>query len=1175
MSSFCCHDGDLAAAFEANPEGLFVLQVSRITADLSTATSVEFNFIAANSAFLRMLSCLEGSFPGASLPQILPDTLVQWIHPRLTQCLQRKETLQDLWSPEEDSAEEPLLFSLSPILVAEGRVHQIAGTCRSLHAGWALAADSFAAITSEAERQARIRTAQLNKQMRALKLQAEILDRVDNAVVVTDIVGSVIYCNASAQQIYGVSRSDALAKVITDLIPFGADQVQAMQEALRQGQSWSGQLQIPQPQGVVKTLWLTHTALYSEFECDSSDATVPFTLGRTGMISVGTDISQLKQVEQHLQEKEQFLQLVLDNIPQHIYWKDTQSVYLGCNKNWAKAEGFNDPTEVIGQRDDRLFVSRPDDARERFVMETDTPLLHWIEQKQRDGQTVCMDVNVIPIHDSQGAVVGVLGTTEDITQRVQIEEDLRQAEAKYRSIFENAVEGIFQTSLDGTFIIANPMLAMIYGYDSPAELIQSVTQIQSQLYVDPDRRHQFVRQILEQGVIKGFESQVYRRDGSIIWISESARPVFHPEGHLIGFEGTVEDISQRKQAEAQLLQRDELLQGVAEATDALLSNPDLEAALRHSLGILGQAAGVDRIYLFQYTAPPVEGEPTVRECCQWSAHSESSLRCDPNLPVFLSQPDFTGWLEGLLADKTLNGSIEDFLTAQQELLYSPVGITLLMMPIQVNEVFWGFIGLSDCQGQRHWSRAERSILMAMAGSIGAALERQQVEEQIRYQALHDPLTALPNRTLFTDRLSVALAHAQRSREQLAVLFLDLDRFKTINDTLGHAIGDQLLQVVAERLLRCLRQGDTVARWGGDEFTLLLPQLESPEQAIKAAQRILQALTPVIQVEAHELYITGTFGIAVYPQNGEDAETLIKHADAALYRAKDQGRNHVLLYTSSISSQASARLSLDNSMHRALERQELILHYQPLVEVKTGRITRMEALLRWQHPEQGMIPPGQFIPLAEENGLVVPIGEWVLRTACRQAMAWHKSGFDSLCVAVNLSARQFQHSNLITAVSEILKETGLPAASLDLEITEGLVMQNLDLTIRLMHQLRSMGVQLSMDDFGTGYSSFSSLKRFPLNTLKIDRSFIQDLMGDTSNVAIVSTVIALGSGLNLQVVAEGVETQDQFDMLSALNCDEIQGYFFSRPLSAEAATELLQHNRTWLESQQIPTFPQQA
>jgi diguanylate cyclase (GGDEF)-like protein/PAS domain S-box-containing protein len=436
--------------------------------------------------------------------------------------------------------------------------------------------------------------------------------------------------------------------------------------------------------------------------------------------------------------------------------------------------------------------------------------------------------------------------------------------------------------------------------------------------------------------------------------------------------------------------------------------------------------------------------------------------------------------------------------------------------------------------------------------------RHRHEATIRYQASHDLLTGLPNRALFDSRLAIALAQAAQSNAQLAVMFLDLDRFKLINDTLGHAVGDRLLQGFAQRISGCLRQSDTIARWGGDEFTVLLPNIQAVEEATLIAYRILDALKLHFELEGHVLRVSSSIGIAVYPTDGIDPETLLKNADAALYRAKEGGRNSYCLYTAAINSQASERLALENQLHHALERNELMLYYQPLVNTVTGQITQMEALLRWHHPEMGMVSPARFIPVAEENGLIIPIGEWVMRTACAQTRQWHESGLSPIRVAVNLSAQQFRHPDLVLMIGQILKETRLDPRFLELEITETTVVTNVESAKTIMDQLTQMGISIAMDDFGNGYSSLSYLKKFPFHTLKIDQGFVRDITTDPNDRAIVTAIAALGKVLNLKLVAEGVETDVQERLLRSLNCHEMQGYLFSAPLPAIEATRLLQN-----------------
>ncbi len=435
-------------------------------------------------------------------------------------------------------------------------------------------------------------------------------------------------------------------------------------------------------------------------------------------------------------------------------------------------------------------------------------------------------------------------------------------------------------------------------------------------------------------------------------------------------------------------------------------------------------------------------------------------------------------------------------------------------------------------------------------------EQKKAQTIIQHQAFHDSLTNLPNRTLFDRELADALNSASRENKMFAIMFVDLDRFKTINDSLGHTVGDLLLKNVVERLKKCIRKKDVIARWGGDEFTILLSEISCREEATAIARRILEALKPSFNLKGNYLHVSSSIGIAVFPDDGRDADTLLKNADAALYWVKDKGRNNLQHYTFKLNSQAARLLNIENQLHYALAKEELVVYYQPIVEVTTGNIVKMEALLRWQHPEFGTVSPNLFIPIAEENGAIVAIGEWVLKTACAQTKAWQEMGMSSLAVSINLSARQFYNNDLVATIKTALLATGLNSGSLELEITETATMRNTSLAKEILLNLQQMGISLSMDDFGTGYSSLSYLKDFPFNTIKIDRSFVNDLSIDSSNFAIINAINSLGRGLNLQIIAEGVESEQLKNLLETLDCKYMQGYFFSKPLCATEATELL-------------------
>jgi diguanylate cyclase (GGDEF)-like protein len=443
----------------------------------------------------------------------------------------------------------------------------------------------------------------------------------------------------------------------------------------------------------------------------------------------------------------------------------------------------------------------------------------------------------------------------------------------------------------------------------------------------------------------------------------------------------------------------------------------------------------------------------------------------------------------------------------------------------------------------------------MSASLGGAVQRQQTEEIIRYRASHDLLTGLPNRALFDEKLAIAMKEVRQNQCGLVVMFLDLDQFKGINDSLGHTIGDELLREVAHRIKATVHPNTVFSRWGGDEFTLLLPQVHRLQEATQEAAAILSALEPAFHLNNHELYISASIGIAQYGEDSPDAESLIKHADAALYKAKSLGRNNYQVYHRNISTQSPESLALERKLRSALERQEFIIYYQPQVNIHSQKIVGMEALLRWNSADAGFVSPGVFIPLAEASGLIIPIGEWVLWEACQQAKQWQALD-PNLRIGVNLSPKQFRQSRLIETIAQILHETQLNPEGLELEITESAAIEDFEYSQAVMRELKQLGIHLSIDDFGTGHSSLSRLQFLPLNTLKIDQSFLRDLSRNTKAPHILSSIVSLGQALGLNLIAEGVENIMQVDFLKSIRCDCAQGFYFHKPMPADAINELL-------------------
>jgi diguanylate cyclase (GGDEF)-like protein/PAS domain S-box-containing protein len=595
---------------------------------------------------------------------------------------------------------------------------------------------------------------------------------------------------------------------------------------------------------------------------------------------------------------------------------------------------------------------------------------------------------------------------------------------------------------------------------------------------------------------------LWRRDGASFSAEYWSQPI-HRDGNVIGTVVTFVNITERKQIEQTIR----------------------ESEKRYRLLFERNLAGVFRTTM----------EGHILECNQAAAHmfgydSPKEILATPTTDIYQMIADRESFLRRLKSEKSLTNHETNYRRKNGESAWAMINATLV----------------DDDSG----------IASFIEGTFVDITERKVAEERVQSLAYFDALTGLPNRTLLRDRLSLALTGARRNKNKVALFFLDLDRFKNINDSLGHSAGDLLLKGIAERLKAWGREHDTIARLGGDEFVVVASDVKDIADAAVAAQRLMDGLTAEMVIQGHSLSVSCSLGISIYPEHGTDSETLIKHADAAMYTAKDNGRNNFQFFTSDMNAQAVERLNLENTLRTALDRKELFLMYQPQMDIASRKITGLEALLRWQHPKMGLVPPDEFIRTAENSGLIVPIGEWVLRTACSQARKWQDEGLTAVSVAVNVSAVQFRREGFSELIRQVLFETGLAPQYLELEVTESLLLSSADVTLSVLQELKNMGLSLAIDDFGTGYSSLSYLKRFPVSKLKIDRSFVRDVALNPDDAAITTAIISMAKSLNLKLIAEGVENEAQMSFLRAHQCDQIQGYYFSKPLAVDKVADKL-------------------
>jgi len=918
-------------------------------------------------------------------------------------------------------------------------------------------------------------------------------------LIIDPVNGRIVDANTAACDFYGYTREELKRLLVWDINLMGENAVRdEMAKAQEQQRSY---------------FIFRHVLADGEVR-DVEVHSGPVNVGdRVLLYSIIHDITERKRAERALVESEERYRNVFDYASVGIYQTTPDGNFIAVNETLAHMLGYDSVDELLSKNMRRDIYVEPefrDELIRRYgSLPSEKPTSHEVLWKRKDGSLLWVTLNAHTVLSSHG-VIYFEGFVYDITERRIAEERLASANAQRKAVLDAATQvSIIATDPDGTISVFNSGAERMLGYSADEMIgrrslldLHVAWQLEQQALSLSSEFRQDIGgfDVLSlRAAIHGHEEREWTyiaKGGHQVSVLVSVTSIRSDDGQITGFLHVGTDISERKQSEETLRTQ----------AAAITSSMD-------GIGILD-----DRLD-FTYSNDAL---------AKLFGHADPSSIVGTNLCDLYEPPE-------------------------------QVRFVTTILPIVQQRGRWR----GEATGLRRDGVSfpqEISLTAIDGGGLVAVVrditERTYAEEQIKHLAYHDALTGLPNRLLFKDRVTVALSHAQRNSSRLAVLFLDLDRFKVINDSLGHNVGDQLLQEVASRVQSCLRDSDTVARLGGDEFTILLPSLIDSDDAAPVAQKILDAIRAPFHIEQRELFTSTSIGISLYPEDAADAETLIKNADTAMYQAKEQGRDNYQLFNAYVNARALQRIALEHGLRRALINEEFDVFFQPIVDLRTGVVTGMEALLRWNHPELGSVPPSTFIPLAESTGIMMPIGAWALRQACLRAKEWQNAGFRNLSLAVNLSVTQLQSVDLVQRVRAALDETGLPADQLELEITESTAMQSPEISLRVLSELKKLGIRISLDDFGTGHSSLAYLKRLPIDTVKIDQSFVRDIDADPNSAAIVTAIIAMAHSLRLKVIAEGVEHEEQAMFLRRYGCDLMQGYLFTKPVPAHEFGTLL-------------------
>ena len=839
-----------------------------------------------------------------------------------------------------------------------------------------------------------------------------------------------------------------------------------------------------------------------------------------GSVWTVEDVTAERRAEEELQRVMAEQQALLDNVTVGIAFSRERKI-VRCNRRFEEMFGFGSGAAIGASWREVYFTDADFATRVAVYEELDRGGTHareeWLRRQDGSGFWCRVSGRAVAAGD---AARGYVWLMEDVSERRRADQALERLVREQDAVLQNAVTGIIFVR-DRRIVRANRRFEEIFGC-APGELIDRSTRFMFATDEEYEAGGELY-QAVWRGETVYVERRHVRKDGAQIWCSISGRAV-QPGDPAQGSVWLFDDITQEHESEERVqraLAEQELILDNASVGICFVRNRAIQRCNRFLEDMVGAGPGD---LIGQSTAVLF----ATRE--DWEEAGRIAYSETPPGEIHDSEQRFRRRDGSVFLCRTRGRRID--------------------MGDPEQEWIWSF---EDVTAEREAERRVQEVLGELERKVAErTAELEEAKARAQHLADHDPLTGLPNRRLLEDRLTQALALSHRNRQASAVMFVDIDRFKMINDSLGHAVGDALLKEIAARLVNQLREGDTICRIGGDEFVVVLPEVKRSSDVAHVAQKVIEQLSLPVTVEERELVVTCSIGIAVYPEDGRDAETLIRNADAAMYHAKELGRANYQFFTEQMNQAASRRLQLEGDLRRAVGKGELRVHYQPIVDLASGQIAAHEALVRWQHPERGLVLPGQFIQLAEETGMILKIGEWILGEACR----WTTfiGAERDLQIAVNLSARQFNDPQLPKVVARALKDTGLPPRLLELEITESTAMQQTDVTLQTLKRLKALGVSIAIDDFGTGYSSLSYLRRFPVDKVKIDRSFITELPEDRDQGAIVSAIVALAHALQIRVVAEGVETEAQREFLKSCRCDLIQGYLVGRPTDADSAAK---------------------